>query len=469
MPILQNSRSNVLLPSTLSADARRAASAAPVKSDIISTTVVERLLLTMVIAILPIEKYVPRIGPVSVLYALFAVLAGYVLWNRPRTFSRLVWHPVFRAAYFMLFVACLVETLHPYATYTIPFRIAQMAIGAVVIATLCRDKAALYAAMYGFILAGIGVSTFLIFKGNRSLHEAMAADYKAATQLRTNTFQTDLHFELGTLAWMAGQGVVVALALALAARSPKQRYLFLFCGLICLVGTFMPLSRGGVLITALSCLTVIVVYLLAHPSKQGRTLIATAVLLATVFVAVPDAVFSRLQFSTEENSHGKMEGRARIYTSAITYLPEYVLDGVGAGNYWTAWAANTTFEKNDFGKIDGPHNCFIVMTVYWGLAGLITFIVVVWRAYLCVPLRHREDTLAICLYGLSVGWFLRLMVVHTLYDKAFSFGFGLLVASSYWIWRKGAARVDAASPGVLPAPDHAATPPGFRPRTLNPG
>jgi len=449
--MLQNNHSRVFAASSSGAIARGAATAlAAVSRPVAATNRIERTLLAAVLALLPLEKHVPRIGPLSLPALLFGILTLYVLWNRPRTLARVWWHPIFRAAYFFLFIGALVEMMHPHTSLGILNRILLMFLGATIIATLCRDRAALYTALHAYILAGFGVSLFLIFKGFNSLHSAVASDYKQATQLRANTFQTDFHFELGLLSYQAGQGAMVALAFALAARTPRHRYFYLLCGLFCLVGTFIPLSRGGVAITGLACITVVILYLLAHPSRQMRTIIAALVVVATLFIVVPESATQRFQFSTAEKSNGKMEGRARIYTSAITYFPEYVVNGVGSGNYWQAWAEHTSFEKNDFGKIDGPHNCFIASTVYWGMAGCLALAVVAWQAYRCVPRRHREDILAICIYGLAVGWFLRINVVHTLYGKEFAFAFGLLAASGRWLWPKGTPPGSTPPAGVLP-------------------
>lgn len=168
--------------------------------------------------------------------------------------------------------------------------------------------------------------------------------------------------------------------------------------------------------------------------KHGKALMFVCVLGLGIYMLVPNAVWSRMQFSTQVND-GKMEARARLYTNAVNRLPEYIVAGVGVGNYWGDWGF-----KNGFGVRDhviGAHNTFIQITIYWGLLGLLAYLVILWCVYRAIPLRCGRDELAVALVGVIVSVGMLLFQSHNFYDKPFALGIGLLVGARQWIWPTG--------------------------------
>jgi hypothetical protein len=305
--------------------------------------------------------------------------------------------------------------------------------GAVVIASLCRDRQGLRAGLYGYLLASIWLSVFLILNFYGSFGGAVATNLQEAGAIRGAVFANNpLIANLNTMAFQTAQGVIVALALSLIASSSRQRNLFLGVALFCLVATFVPMSRGAIVITAASCAAV----MFAYQGRRIRTLIVAVVLGAGALVLAPEAAFIRLSSSMATSYYQEEEdGRAKIYMAAVEHLPEYMMTGVGAGNFWDWWA-----ESHEFRSHDGPsgaHNCFIQVTLYWGLAGLLTLIAVIWQAYRCLPKRCGADALSLSLLGLGMSLLFYLMVVHTLYTKEFSLGLGMLAGARSWIWPNG--------------------------------
>lgn len=142
-----------------------------------------------------------------------------------------------------------------------------------------------------------------------------------------------------------------------------------------------------------------------------------------------------------------MESRADLYWRAFQHWDEYVMTGVGAGNFWNKWGFDHDFASGSAFSINvsGLHNIFLQVMVNWGLPGLLAFIVVVWQAYRCLPIRCGSDPLALGLLGIAVSLASLLFFSHGFYDKFFSLGLGMLVASRYWIWPSGF---------VLPANKH---------------
>jgi hypothetical protein len=407
------------------------------------TTAVERLLLVVTVVLLPLQDHMPVIGGFSMLYLIFGVIGTYVLIRRPNAFGRTMMHPVFLTLYGWLLVGFVIESLHPEASFSELFRIMQMVVAAVFVASLCRDRAALRAALYGYLIAGVWMSLFLFATTYGALSGVTATDYGEATRVQSeiihdNPFQEGLkQGGFSGLAFVAAQGTVVALGYVLTTRSYRWRLLCLGILLFCGVATFLPMSRGGIAIAALTCSTV----MYAYGVMRIRTLVVALVLGTGILFWVPNAVYSRLTFSTEPLHSGRTEARARLLLAAVENLPEYIIAGVGAGNFWRSWAKDKDFfrhgTEHKSGTVQGAHNSFIQVTVYWGLVGLLPLLAVIYQAYRCLPVRCGADGTSLCLLGIALTLLLLMLVIHVLADKSFSLGLGLLVSAHMWIWPQG--------------------------------
>jgi hypothetical protein len=340
-------------------------------------------------------------------------------------------HPVFVSLYLMLFVGLLAESLHKFSSYTELGRIAQMVVGAVLIATLCRDRKALRAGMFGYAAVGLWMAIVLLATSYGALSAATARNFDEASQVRAEVMSNNvLSANLNAMALITGRSVAVVLVLALAVRSNVRRYFLFGLAVFCTIATFLPLSRGAIVNLVVTCTVV----MLAFKGKRLRVVVAVLVIGVCVIVWVPSVAYSRLSVSTESRS-GIQESRVRIYTAAVQHLPEYGLAGVGAGNFWRLWGYNHGWRGSE--SVVGAHNCFIQVTLYWGILGLIALILIVLQAYRCLPRGAGSDPLALALLGICVALFLMMMESHVLYDKAFAVMLGLLVGSRKHIWPRG--------------------------------
>jgi len=407
-----------------------------------STTRVEQALIMINIVLLPAqdyEDYIPAPGGLSIIFIIFGLSLIYILLNRFNELSKIWFHPVFRAAYLFLCVAVLMESVHPLASYAEIIRIGQMFLGALIIATMCRDRHALRTSIYGYIVAGIWVSVFVFMTSYDVLQGATVTGFDEATLLRGAAFgDMSRGTNPNALAFYCAQGAVVALALALTARISRHRILFFGIALFCFISAFLPLSRGGVAVVILSCVAV----MWRSGIKYGKVILVAAVLASTAVLWVPDAVWNRMTFSVGVAGE-KQEGRARVYTAAIEHLPEYVMTGIGSGHFWKLWGREKAFRGS------GAHNSVIQVMIYWGLPGLLALIGVVWQAYRFRPNCSGGDALTLCLLGLTVSLLLVAQLGHNLYSKEFSFGLGLLVGSRHWIWPTGTVLLAQKNSSVL--------------------
>lgn len=390
------------------------------------TTAIERFLLTATLAVLPVEDHIPTVGGFSLLFIMFGVMAGYVFLWRARVLNRTWLHPTFLAGYILLFVCLLIESGHPHSSYGVLIRFGQMLVGGVAFASLCRDKAALRAAAHGYLIGGIWLSGYLFFATYGVLTGVAATNFNEASMARAAaTDDLGLEGDLNNMAFLAAQGGVVALALTLSARSALRRALWLGVTAFCLLGASLPMSRGGIINAVVSC----VVVLFTIHRHRFRTMAMAIVLGALMWTVIPGVVFQRMSVT----EHG---GRSKVYTGLKEHMSEYLVIGVGNGNYWSSWAAKNGI-VSDSGNRLGAHNTFLQMTVNWGLPALIALLALIWQAYRCLPKGCAKDADALWIPAIATSILLMTFFTHTFYDKWISLGLGLLVGVSRWVWPSG--------------------------------
>ncbi len=398
------------------------------------TTPIERLLLFGVVALLPIENHIPPIMGFSIIALVFGVIAIYVLLNRAPMLGKVWTHPLFFTAYGLLLLIVILELTHPDSDYLEILSIVQMVLGGVFVAALCRDQAGLRAGLYGWLVAGLGATFYLIETGYSNLATLTGAGFQVASAARANAFEGGgLIANLNSLAFFAAQGAAVALALGITERTAWRKAQFLGVMLTCVIGVFIAMSRGGVIVLAASCLAIMGCYGL----MKARTIVVLALLTLVIALFVPEVVFSRLVYKAPiEDQEARNEARTRIYTAVFDNLPEYFIAGVGAGHYWKSWGAGHGFIESVYkkGGVVGSHNCFAQVTIYWGLGGLCGVLAVIWQAYRYFPRACRTHSLKICLLGTTVSLLPWMATMHNISNKEYSFGLGLIVGASLWIW-----------------------------------
>jgi hypothetical protein len=204
----------------------------------------------------------------------------------------------------------------------------------------------------------------------------------------------------------------------------------------CLIASFLPMSRGA----AVTYLVSFAAISFSYGARYGKLLIMACILGVSVYMLVPDAIWSRMVFSTERGASGKMESRARLYTTALDRLPEYIVSGVGAGNFYQDWGYKQWGYVKVIKGVRVPiaaHNTLLAITIYWGVIGLSIFMWFIWHVYRSIPLGCGRDDFALALLGLIISLGLHMVQVHTFYEKQFALGIGMLVGARQWIWPKG--------------------------------
>lgn len=400
------------------------------------TTVGGRVLLFTAIVMLPLQDYFPQVAGIGFGFVIFAALAAYAIVHCTRALGTIWYHPVFMAAYIFIGVSALLEFSSPLSSYNDISRFGQMIVGAVSVAALCRDRSVLAAGLYGYIAAGLWVSVVLYSTGYGTLQGMQADDFNEASQLRAQAYgKKPLGANINSLALICGQGAIIAFALSLFDRLKHLRPLLLGIVVFSLIASFLPMSRGVAVVLLVSLAAIVY----AQGFRHGKTLILICVLGMGVYMVVPDAVWSRMVFSTERGEGGKMESRARLYDTAISRLPEYLVSGVGAGNFHKDWGYKKWYTKH-IGGVLVPlpaHNTPLAITVYWGIIGLSMFMWFIWCVYRSIPLGCGRDELSLALLGIIISLGVYMFQIHTFHDKQFALGIGMLVGARQWIWPRG--------------------------------
>ena len=305
------------------------------------TTRVERLLLFLTILLLPLEQHLPGIGRFSFLFILFLVSSIYVVIRRFGSIVHVWSHRVFLVSYVLLFIGFVLETYSPFADYSELGRTANMFMGAIIIATLCRDIKAVKSFIFACILAGVVASFYLFLSVYRPLQGVKATDYNEASKVRAEAF-SDESMQVQqvnpiVLANSVPPAAAAALALALTSRSAFVRYSLFGITALCFIASFLPVSRGAIAATLMACMAVVLAYGRANREASFQRLIQIiAVILGLgmcTLLWVPPAVFARLTVPSGTAYEDSSDPRVKLYNAAFAHLPEYWLVGVGAGNF----------------------------------------------------------------------------------------------------------------------------------------
>ena len=414
------------------------ASAASTPSCDVPTSPGERFLLFVTVMLYPLEAHIRVVPGVSSMFLMFAVLAGYVAINRLRCLDRVWMHPVFVAAYLFIGISLALEFASPLSSYGNIVTFALMIVGALFVASLCRDRAALKMIMYGYIGAALWLGALLFLTSYGTLSGVVATSYADASRARAEAFSdAPIVGNLNALAIHCAQGVVVALAFAIGSTSVWRRTFFSAIGIFCLVASSLAMSRGAIANIVVSC----AVLLKAYGIRQGKTWLLVGGLAAGAAFLVPDAVWLRMTVVTERGEQGSKDTRVSFYESAIQHVDDYWFAGVGSGNYYQKWGFENGFAHQPEGAyvVYGVHNAFLQVMVFWGLIGLLPFIALVWLAYRCLPRVYSKDSLALGILGIAVSLFLTLPFSHDFAYKGFSLGLGMLVAYQRWLAPRNAA------------------------------
>lgn len=399
---------------------------APGTAAIRRTARIERLLLYLGAAFLAVENQLPAIQGYSVLFLLLLPLAGYAALFRQREIASVACHPVFLVSSAFILFGFLVEALHRNSDYQPLWRVAEVLIAAICIAALCRDRPGMLAVVSGCISGALVTSVLLFAAVYGAIGQAGVQSFAEASGTRAAVFSdTVLTENLNRMSFIAALGAALSLALVLTARSRGPKLLALGATTICVVGSMLPMSRGGVV--TLSVLAACI-WFMAGRSRGLAAFIMAGVITVTV-ILLPDVLVARLRFSALELG-AITDPRVELYRAAWEHLPEYLLWGVGAGGFWGPWGLQSAFARA--GDVIGAHNVFVQAALYWGAGSVVLLTAVVIMSWRCLAGPGGGDAYLLSVRVVALSLILRMAFVHDLHAKEFAIGLGFVIGFHAW-------------------------------------
>lgn len=395
------------------------------------STPLDRLLLFGFIVLIPLQSYFPTYKGLSITFLFMALVATYFFIFRPVNLIKSILHPVSLSGLIFAGTSLVMEFLHDSHSYKTGIGIALMILGGVLVAGLCRDRKALQFGLYGFVVASCIVSLVLMLTVFGKLSTINAENAEEASRARVSVYsEKPLGNDINQLAFHAGQGVVAVLILGLTAKTISRKLLFLGVGAFMVVGTLLPMSRGGLAILVISCGSVAYFYGLMKPKML--LLLGTTFLIA--LLVVPGAVLSRLDL-TDKGNLEKSDSRVALFVAVMDHVHEFWLFGIGENDFWGKWGKSSGFYNPNHGVV-GAHNYYLQTMILWGMPGLLTLLALVWNAFRFFPRNVKSDPLKLFILGISISVLLESLVVHVFAGKEFSVVLGLIIGSALWIWPK---------------------------------
>lgn len=242
--------------------------------------------------------------------------------------------------------------------------------------------------------------------------------------------------------------IPVAVALAVASRTPKLRAFFAAAAMITTAGTLVTYSRGAML--ALGAMAVML-FLAMRGNMRQLGAVAVAGVLALLllpenitrrFITVESLLPGREGFVAADNA---LEKRKLLVNAGIAMFDANPIAGVGAGNYskhFVNFANITGSSFTDYhrpGSVEHAHGLYFEAAAETGLLGLLTItaaliaaVLTSWRAARELLRRGFEGHAAIAA-GLGVAvasYMIASVVLHESHLRYIGMFFGFVIAAS---------------------------------------
>ena len=415
------------------------------------TSIAEKVLLFVIPVALMLENSLPRIGGLTVSFAAFGAGLTYVTVMRHNDLVRVATSRLFLMLAGLLLLFTASELLHSGSDMKQISRIASMMVGALVIATLCRDEGAFKTVVASQVFVGI-ILAMLILAAANGIGLTMGG-VQSAGRFRAQLLQdAPIYGDLNTISHMTGLGAILAFVWARRMRSQPAAWALYAIVIFCVLGSLFTLSRGG--LVALVIASAVVATFGARGARDRNMAIAFVSLVAIALILLlPSLVFDRLASTLDDSPGARPDGRELVYTAVATTFDEYSLFGVGAGQFWDAWGAANGFRLSAGSGVSGAHNSLFQVWIYWGLLaalafGFVLFILI--RTGFSQKSPHQAVNATAMAFALYLS--VHLMLTHNIQHKFVSIGIGVISAYALWTSPKPTLRLWTGPRRVLTRP-----------------
>ena len=151
-------------------------------------------------------------------------------------------------------------------------------------------------------------------------------------------------------------GVIIAWYRFSSDRTRWRQLYFLLYILAAFVAIGLTGSRGGLL----ALLGAVLTFTICADLRRRMAMLAGATALLILTAALPSSVTWRLSTTTDEISHGTLDGRKALWEQGVSLFEEHPLNGLGVGGVEGAWA-NSPF--------NAVHNTPLEILVEVGVVG----------------------------------------------------------------------------------------------------
>jgi len=384
----------------------------------------EHVLLWVLVAGLALEESLPRLGPVSVSFTLFAVVGLYVFFWRSRSLLKVIGMPL-PLSFVLLALLGLISELGRYdPMFHYVRRIAFMALGMVVVASLVRNRSAIQAGLSAFLFVAAIQAAIVGLSSGPRLYAAEASDYFSATSARIAALKdVPIEGNLNRIGFIIGMGGVLGFVVAGTLQKHKLRIGVRVLGAVCFLGVAFLASRSAILTTFGAAATLVIL----RRKRRAKSALVATLLIGLLWLAVPGVTRARFSFG-EVSVRGREDGRTQVYRRTVANIPEVLPFGVGEARYWNEWALDVLQHRL------GTHSAPLQFIVTWGLPGIVALLVVVAGVVGSLPKVRLDDPLRLGMWAIAAGVLLRWLASHTVYDKEFSVLLGIMVGAQALVW-----------------------------------
>ncbi len=189
------------------------------------------------------------------------------------------------------------------------------------------------------------------------------------------------------LSLLLALGAALGTLLALDARSPRERWLWAACALLCTAGVALQDRRSG-MVTLPAMLFVLA--WVRQPTWPRRVAVAGAVLaavalgwaqLATVQQRFAEGIAELRAYDREGDVATSWGMRLRMYELTADMVRERPLAGHGAGSWVSLWRERVT-SGGKLGRHTAPHNEYLLVATQGGAVAIVLLLAAVTAALL---------------------------------------------------------------------------------------
>ena len=290
----------------------------------------DRILLSVLVASIFFEPYLPYIGGSSTPFWIFVLATLYTLVTRFESLEVIVSSYYFIAVIVFAFVCALMESVHPLSDYSIVTRFLFMTSGMFCISILCRNSGTVDFILYAFIISSALEGIILIQGTLDFLHPLSASGFDEASRARIQAFEgMTVRDYVDDVSILSSIGAVMAMIAFYYEKKRWTKITLLFLLMLSLAGTFLPASRTGALVVLVS----LIIFFVKSKVSWKKLLVPTVIIAMAMAYIIPQVVWERIGSTLKISEIREADSRQKSIQPS---------SGILMNMPWFAWAWDIT-------------------------------------------------------------------------------------------------------------------------------